>query len=376
MSPPVRVLRVITRLNVGGPSRHVFVLAKGLRPEYETLLAAGTPAALEGDMEDASVAVRRVPGLVRQPRPLDDLRAQRELRKLVRDFAPDIVHTHMAKAGALGRMAARSASGVRTVHTFHGHVLEGYFRPSVQRAFIEVERRLARRTDILVAVSEHVRDSLLDLGIGTPGQYRVIRLGLELDEHLAAGAGRGTLRRSLALPPEVPLVGIVGRLAPIKDHATALEAVASLDGVHLAVLGDGELRTALQRRAAELGIAGRTHFTGWWADMPGAMADLDVVLLTSRNEGTPVSLIEAHASGRPAVATRVGGVESVVRHQETGLLAPAADPAAIADAIRQLLSDRELREGMGVRGREWVRERFSSTRLVHDIRVLYEELLA
>lgn len=371
----VSVLRLITRLNIGGPARQALLLSKGLAPQYQTTLAAGTPLAHEGELVDPDVHVHRVP-LVREPSPSRDVAALQAVRALVQQTKPAVLHSHMAKAGAIGRLAVLSTrSPVRTVHTFHGHVLEGYFSKRVQRAFVQAERVLAHRTDVLVAVSEHVRDDLLALGIGRPHQYRVIPLGLDLDEHLAAGPGRGRLRQALGVSFNVPLIGIVGRLAPIKDHATALEALRRVPDAHLAVLGDGELRPHVEAQAERLGLRARVHFTGWWTDIPGAMVDLDVALLTSRNEGTPVALIEAHACALPAVATAVGGVAAVVRHGETGLLAPAGEPDALAAHLRTILDDAVMRRRMGEAARASVRERFSHHRLLHDIDLLYRELL-
>ena len=260
------------------------------------------------------------------------------------------------------------------VHTFHGHVLDGYFPAPVQRAFIEAERALARWTDVLIAVSEEVREDLLDLGIGEPEQWRVIRLGLDLDAHWSAGPGTGALRRRLRVPDHVPLLGVAGRLVAIKDLHTLFDAVARLPGVHLAVLGDGELRVPLQERASRSDLAGRVHFLGWWADMPSAMVDLDLAVLSSRNEGTPVALIEAAACGIPAVATAVGGVRTVVDDGVTGLLVPPQDPASLASAISSLLEDPAKRLEMARAARARSRE-FSSARLVEDIRALYASLL-
>jgi glycosyltransferase involved in cell wall biosynthesis len=177
------------------------------------------------------------------------------------------------------------------------------------------------------------------------------------------------------VPAPTPLVGIVGRLAPIKDVSTMLAAMQDLPGVHLAVLGDGELRPALEEEARTLGLAERVHFTGWWEDVAAAMADLDVVALTSRNEGTPVSLIEALAAARPVVGTTVGGMPFVVEEGKSGYLVAPRDPAAVADRVRHLLADPNLRAGMGEWGRLQVRQRFGSDRLVHDVRTLYAELL-
>jgi glycosyltransferase involved in cell wall biosynthesis len=372
---PTSIVRLVTRLNIGGPARHALLLTRELSAEFPTLLAAGQPAPDEGELSDPQVSVRRMP-LTRQVAPARDARALIAVRSLLTQQRPAILHTHMAKAGTVGRIAARTIRPpMRTVHTFHGHVLEGYFNKRVERAFVEVERRLARRTDLLIAVSPEIRDELLDLGVGRPSQIEVVPIGLDLSAFLAVDGPSGALRRRLDVAADVPLIGIVGRLVPIKDVATMLAATARLPGVHLAVVGDGEDRKALEAEAALLGIADRVHFTGWWHDVAAAMADLDVVVLTSRNEGTPVSLIEALAAGRPVVGTRVGGVPFVVRDGEFGHLVPPQDPTAVADRVRAVLDDPDAARRMGERGRAYVRERFGSERLVDDMRRLYADLL-
>lgn len=369
------MLRLVTRMNVGGPARHALLLTRGLGAEFATTLAAGTPAESEGELSDPAVPVTRVP-LVRSIDPPSDVRALLAVRRLLKAGRPALLHTHMAKAGTVGRLAAgTTCPRVRTVHTFHGHVLQGYFGTVAQRAFTEAERALARRTDVLVAVSAEIRDELLELGIGRPEQFHVIPVGLELDPFLSVRGPTGRLRTRLGVPAGTPLVGAVGRLVPIKDHLTMLRAVARLPGVHLALIGDGELRAQVQARAHELGIAERVHVTGWVADVPEAVGDLDAVVLTSRNEGTPVALIEAAAAGRPAVATRVGGVESVVVDGATGHLAPPADPDRIAALLGKLLDDPAAAARMGRAARERVRKRFGSERLLRDIRDLYADLL-
>lgn len=368
------VLRLITRLNVGGPARQALLLSRYLADDYPTTLAAGTPTECEGELLDDEVPVRRLP-LVRPLRPDVDARAVMAVRALLRETGASIIHTHMAKAGTVGRSAARLVTPrPKTVHTFHGHVLDGYFATPVRRAFVEIERRLARQTDILIAISEEIRDELLGLRIGRPDQYRVIPLGFDLTPFYAVNGQRGELRRRLNLAPHVPLVGIIGRLVPIKDHLTMFQAIARLPHVHLAVVGDGELRASLEATAQRMHLADRVHFTGWMTDVAAVVSDLDVVALTSRNEGTPVSLIEAAACGRPAVATRVGGVAAVVEHGVNGYLARPGDPEQVAGMIDHLLAEPEIRHRMGEAGRARVHDRFSQERLLRDIRGLYVEL--
>lgn len=375
-SPPTaRVLRLITRLNIGGPARQALLLTRALQDQFPTTLAAGNATAVEGELSDPEVVVRRVP-LVRPVRPGTDARAVVAVRRLMNETRPVLLHTHMAKAGTVGRLAALTSSlRPRTVHSFHGHVLDGYFRAGAQRGFIEIERALARRTDVLIAVSAEIRDALLDLGIGRPHQFAVIPLGLDLSTFLAVDRPTGRLRHALGLRPEVPLVGAVGRLVPIKDLDTLLNALHRLDGVHLALVGDGDLRWRLEARAREMGMADRVHFTGWWSDVAAVFGDVDVVALTSRNEGTPVSLIEAAASGRPVVATSVGGVARTVEHGVTGYLTRPGDAGQIAAHLSDLLGDPERRRRMGEAGRRLAAERFGRERLVADIAALYGELV-
>ena len=342
------MLRLLTRLNIGGPSRHALILTRGLADRYPTVLAAGQPSPEEGKLSDPAVPVVDVP-LVRPLRPVTDLRAIRAVRRLLRRERPAILHTHMAKAGTVGRVAALTMRRRPVlVHTFHGHVLDGYFRPATARTFLGIERVLARRTDALVAVSDEIRDELLALGIGRDDQWRTIPLGLDLDELLGRAGRSGVLRARVGIGDE-PLVGMLGRLVPIKDVATAIRAMARVPDAHLALVGDGEDRAALVALATDLGLADRVHFVGWRHDIGDVLADIDVALLTSRNEGTPVALIEAAAAGRPAVATDVGGVRAVIDDGVSGLVVPVGDDQAVAVAVRR--------------------------RLVDDVAALYDELL-
>ena len=366
------MLRLITRLNVGGPARQALLLSRELRPKWGTVLGAGQPPAEEGELSDPDVSVVQLP-LVRPVSPREDIQAYRQTRRLLIRLRPKILHTHMAKAGMIGRAASRGL-GIRTVHTYHGHVLDGYFRPAARRVFLETERLLAKSTDVLIAISPEVKQSLLELGVGTPEQYRVIPLGFDLTVHLGVQQASMQLRSRLGLAPDTPLVGAVARLVPIKDLRTFLRAISLLPHVHAAILGDGEERKDLERFAHKAGIDDRVHFTGWWRDIPAAMSDCDVVALTSLNEGTPVSLIEALACNRPVVATDVGGVRFVVEHERSGLLVSAGDSAAVASSIQRLLGSPTTAARLAREGREVVRTRFHKDRLLADIDRLYSEL--
>lgn len=371
-----RVLRLITRLNIGGPAIQALLLTHELSDLFPTVLGAGRAPPKEGELSHPDVFVQLVP-FVRAIRPLLDLAAGRAVRRLMEQHEPAIVHTHMAKAGAIGRLvASRAVSRPKIVHTFHGHVLEGYFGALKSRAFIQVERYLAKRTDVLVAVSSEIRNDLLGLGIGRPEQWRVIPLGFDLSEFASVSERKGSLRDQLSLSDDTPLVGVLGRLAPVKDHLLLFEALSHLPDVHLVVLGDGEERRRLAARAAAVDLAGRVHMLGWRQDVPDVLSDVDIVALTSINEGTPVTLIEALAAARPVVATDVGGVRSVVDDGVDGLLVRERTPKGVANAIEQLVNDARLRSEMGTLGRQRMLERFSKDELLRNVSALYDELLS
>ena len=381
----IRVLRVIARLNVGGPAVHATLLTERLDPaRYDSLLIAGTEDPREGNY--LRLRNRSVPGLTvlpelgREIRGWLDLRALLHLVRLMREYRPHIVHTHTAKAGTLGRVAARLARVPVVVHTYHGHVFHGYFSLTKTRSFLAIERWLAKHTDRLLTVSETVRQNLLSLGIGTPERLIVVPLGLDLDRFLVCESSRGQLRAELGMDPEALLVGIVARLVPIKRHECFLRAAAAVarryPGCQFLVVGDGERRTELERLVRQLALKGQVHFLGWRQDLERIYADLDLVALTSANEGSPVSLIEAMASGRPVVATRVGGVPDLVEDGVTGLLVPPEDPAALVEAIGALLADPERRRIFGRAGRERVYPAFSAERLLGDVDQLYMELVS
>ena len=261
-----------------------------------------------------------LPALQREISPFQDLAAARELLRLIRRVRPDILHTHTAKAGAVGRLAARLAGPARpkvVVHTFHGHVLRGYFGTAKTEAFRRLERGLARNSDALIAVSPEVRDDLVELGVAPREKIVVIRLGLDLDRRLATAPGASeALRAELGVPDGRFLVGWLGRMTEIKRVDDLLRAFARLReagaDADLLVVGDGPLRADLESLAAELGVRDRCHFTGFRSDVGAIYAACDAIALTSANEGTPVTVIEAQAAGRPVVSTNVGGVRDIV----------------------------------------------------------------
>lgn len=368
------MLRMITRLNIGGPAHHILTLTREFGPNFPTTLAAGQPARGEVEIDTSGIQITRLP-LQRQVRPDQDFLAVARTARLLRKGRFAILDTHLAKAGAIGRLAAAAVQpSPLTIHTYHGHVFDGYFTSRIEAFFLKMERALARHTDALIAVSSEVRDQLLDLGVGHPSKWHVIPLGLDLDEFFEIDKPKGLFRKELGIEEEIPLLGVVSRIAPIKDHQTLLHALVGIPRAHLAVVGDGEDRPALQRLASHLGLADRVHFCGWRSDIPSVMSDLDIVALSSRNEGTPVSLIEASAASRPVVATDVGGVKSAIRNGYSGLLVPPTDARALAEALNKLIETPHLRASMGSNGRATVRKEFSRERMLDTTNALYTEL--
>jgi glycosyltransferase involved in cell wall biosynthesis len=381
------VLRVIARMNIGGPAHHVSMLSGRLDPErFETLLVHGSLGAGEGSFEALArregCAVHVVEDLHPDVRPLADARALVGLVRAMRAFRPHIVHTHTAKAGFLGRLAALLSPRPRPllVHTYHGHVLEGYFGWLTSGIYRLLERVLGRFSDCLIGVSQATVDDLVRLGVAAPERFRVVPVGLDLRRFAQADpAAAAAVRERAGVRGEEVLVGFVGRLVPIKRVDRILRAIASARRhgapVRLMVAGDGSSRAELEELAGALGIADAVAFLGYLPDASAAAAAADVAILASDNEGTPVSLIESAAAGRPAVASAVGGVRDVVV-PGTGLLAAPGDHEALARGVAQLAGDPQLRAQMGARAREHVMEAFSIERLLTDIAALYEELLA
>jgi len=405
-----RVLRILNRFNLGGPTHNAAYLTRHLPREFETLLVGGSQEATEEGSHHILDALGVEPlvlkELQRDVAPWRDREAYRRIKRLIRDFKPDIVHTHAAKAGAVGRMAAADMGVKVIVHTFHGHVFHSYFGPLRTAVYKRIERYLARRSSMIVAVSESQKGELVDEHrICEAEKVSVIPLGFDLSrfqEHQERK--RGLFRRVYGVADDEVAVGIIGRLVPIKNHDLFLDMVARVERstgkrVRAFVVGDGEERDRLRARAGDLGLSiaegpvfnghGFGHgvtgtpatssasitFTSWIKEVDVVYAGLDIVALTSLNEGTPVSLIEAQAANRPVVSTRVGGIESVVLSGRTALLAESGDARGLGEHLEQLVRDSGLRERMGSGGWAHVRDRFHFTRLVDDTVALYRSLL-
>lgn len=375
-----RVLRIINRFNLGGPTYNASYLTRYLGPEYETLLIGGEIGEGEASSlhipDSLGIKYQILPEMRRELNVSDDKKAYSTLKSIIKDFKPDVVHTHASKAGALGRRAAHKCGVNAIVHTFHGHVFHGYFGRFKTQAYIQVERNLARKSSAIVAISQKQKIELVEkFKICSEEKIKVIPLGFDLERfNSGKKAKRTEFRTRFGLENDEFVVGIVGRLVPIKNHELFLESVKmALDlGLRLkaVIVGDGERRNLLEDVVDRLNIRESVVFTGWYLNVDEVLAGLDLVALTSRNEGTPVSLIEAQAAGVPVISTNVGGVEDIVRPQY-GVVASQQE---FANEFVQVVKNRC--SNMNLNGHfEWTINHFGVDRLVRDTRNLYDSLL-
>jgi glycosyltransferase involved in cell wall biosynthesis len=404
----MKVLRIIARLNVGGPARHVVWLTEGLRHDYETLLVAGVVPPGEEDMSyvaaNAGIEPLILREMSREISAKDAITVWKLYRLMLRE-RPDIVHTHTAKAGTVGRVAGllyrwmTPASLIgrprrcRFVHTYHGHVFHSYYSPNKTRMFLAVEKFLAKMaTDRIVVISLQQRQEINEnFRVGRSDQFAVIPLGIDLSVYANWQTRRSAFREKVNAGPDELLIGIVGRLTEIKNHQGFLDAAAQLKKISRAklrflVIGDGGLRPQLEAHAHELGLRDDVLFLGSRSDPESFYPALDIVALTSLNEGTPLSLIEAMANERPVIATAVGGVVDLLGQKtssadgfhicERGVLVEAKDAATFARGLELLITDESLRLEIATRGREFVEKNYSKDRLLSDIASLYQQMLS
>jgi len=391
-----KVLRIINRLNLGGPTYNVASLTAGLSPEFETLLIAGekdpTEASSEFILREKGITPQYIKDMRREISLMHDRNAYKQIAKIIREFKPDIVHTHAAKAGTLGRLAAWNAKVPVIVHTFHGHVFHSYFSPLKTRIFIEIERRLSGISDAIVAISEEQRNDLVNIyKVAPAAKTHVIPLGFDLRKFgEQMEQKRESFRRHYQLEEGCVAIGIIGRIVPVKNHELFIRAWQKIttpftQKIHAFLVGDGEDRLKAEKLCEELGIIYNTPesrktgasltFTSWIEDVDRVMAGMDIIALSSMNEGTPVSLIEAQAAGRPIVSTEVGGVRNAVLPNQSALLSPSGNVDLLAKNLLILISDPQLRTTMGLAGTAYVMKKFDSVRLVEDMRELYHSLL-
>lgn len=391
-----RIIRILNRLAVGGPLLNASYLTKYMAPEFETMLVVGEKESHEKDASFVTDALgiepMFIPEMGRSIDPRKDYVAYKKMKRLIADFKPDIVHSHAAKPGAIGRMAAKAMNVPVIVHTYHGHVFHSYFHPLKTKLFINIERKLGRKTDAIVAISQQQKKELmLDFNIAAEAKFRVIPLGLDLDKFQAnREEKRQAFRSSFGIHDGEVVLTITGRLVPIKNQVLFLDGIKHLlqnsqQKIKAFIVGDGESRKQLEEKARQLGIGFSTEkdtlhnqplvFTSWRSDIDHINAGSDIIVLTSFNEGTPVSLIEAQAAGKPVVSTRVGGIGDVVKENETGLLSDINDTITFCKNLLRMTEDKELRCKFGQAGEQYVTTRYSYRRLVSDMAALYNELL-
>ncbi len=400
----IKLLRFIARLNIGGPSIHVYLLTKGLNPEqFQSILVTGKISSQEGDMSYLFDSLEETPlvinDLQREIRPLLDIRAFFKIFSLLRSEKPQIVDTHTAKAGTTARLAVilynmLYRKKIRTVHTFHGHVFEGYFSKLKSSVFMWVERFLAKGTDVIVAISDSQKRDLSErFRITTGDRIKTVHLGFDMQPFLSSRKFKGQLKQMLGIHKSTLVIGIIGRLVPIKNHQMFFDAAKQFierdpkRKVAFLVVGDGELREKMEQYCRDEGIDSHVRFLGWMKNLPMVYADVDILGLTSLNEGTPFSIIEAMASSVPVIATKVGGVTDLLgglesgqpgngfRIHERGILCEKEDASGFADGLKYLVDvDADEKTALIRRARIFVEEQFSEKRLLKEMENLYREL--
>jgi len=382
----IRVLRIIARLNIGGPAIQTILLTNALNnDEFESLLVTGVVEKGEGQMdfliERYHVKSVLIPELGRNIRPIRDIMTLFKVYGVIKQFKPHIVHTHTSKAGFMGRVASMLAGVPVKIHTFHGHTFFGYFNPLASRFFLKIERILALFTDRIIAVSPLQFEEIVDkYKVTKREKCIVIPLGIDLDAFLKIDP-TAKIKKEIGFNDDDMVIGTVGRMTDIKNHRLFL-SIASLmyDSIRtpklrFAIIGNGELKRDIIRYRDELGLTDIVRIFDWQSDIAKFYRAFDIFLLTSRNEGTPVSCIEAMASGLPVVSTAVGGVPDVVKNGQTGYVIKSFDPAAFTNTISMLMHDKDARFALGMEGRKFVKDAFSKERLIKDIKSLYHEIL-
>jgi glycosyltransferase involved in cell wall biosynthesis len=396
MTKKPKILRIIHRFVLSGPMLNAALLSKHLEPDFETLLIGGAEEETEANaqyiFDDLGVKYIKISEMQRSVNPIKDYPAYKKIQEIIRDFKPDIVHTHAAKAGAVGRYAAINAGVPVVLHTFHGHVFHSYFSPLKTRAFIEIERYLARKSSCIVAISEQQKKELAyDFKICPADKINVVPLGFDFSRFLDNQEDkRQKFRKELGIEPDTIAVGIIGRLAAVKNHKLFINAVKSIGEktrkkVQFFIVGDGETRPELEQQASNLGIPTATPetpndkallvFTSWRKDIDYVLAGIDIMALTSLNEGTPVSLIEAQVAKKPIVSTNVGGIMDVVKVGKSALLSPSDQLEPFVENLLALIENDKMRHDMAGEAHTYTLNKYGYQRLVNDFTLLYNNLL-
>lgn len=392
----IKILRIINRFNLGGPTFNAAYLTKYLSDDFETLLVGGD----KDDTEESSTFILDqlgltpiiIPEMRRNIGFKEDKIAYQKLKEIIQEFQPDIVHTHASKAGTLGRLAAYKCKVPVIVHTFHGHVFHSYFGKTKTLFFKNIERYFARKSTAIIAISEIQKNELVDVHkICKKEKIKVIPLGFDLSKFQEnVEEKRASFRKKYLLDEDEIAIGIIGRLVPIKNHKLYIDAMGELSKksnkkIRAFIIGDGEEKENLKSYCKTVSIdfvefnntqtKNTVTFTSWIKDIDWANAGLDIIALSSLNEGTPVSLIEAQAANKPIVTTNVGGVENIVLPNKTAFVVPTNDSKQFFEALFKLVEDDELRLNMGKQGWLHVKDKFHFTRLVNDMEKLYVSLL-
>jgi len=364
MKKKIKILRIISRLAVGGSTYHAIVLTAHQDKEvFDCVLVRGTEGETEGSMlefarQKGLKSICYIPEMEREISLKRDILAFWKLFCLIRREKPDIVDTHQSKAGALGRLAALLAGTKVTIHTIHGHVFYDFFGKLKSSLIVLVERLLARHSSLLVAVSENVRKEILAFKVGTPEKVITVPYGIELDKYLSIDGHRGELRRELGLSERDIVIGNVQRLVPTKGHRYLFKGIQllkeSAPEVRFVIAGDGEMRGELEQLAEDLGLKENIYFLGFRKDVDNIYADSDALIFPSLTEGAPFAIIEALASARPVVATDVGGISELIDEGKCGFVVPAKDPRALTEALLKLIRDEGLRKSFGENARSKV----------------------
>lgn len=388
-----KILRIINRFNLGGPTYNAAYLTKYMPGRFETTLVGGIKDKSEDSsqfiIEKLGITPQQIPWMHRDINLWSDYAAYQKLKQIIRKEKPDIVHTHASKSGALGRLAAADMKVPVIVHTFHGHVFHSYFNKPVTKAYKFIERHLARKSSAIVAISNIQKQELtVEHKICPPEKVAVIPLGFQLDRFQEdLEEKRNVFRREFDLNDSDIAIATIGRLVSIKNHRLFLRAISYLkthtaETIRAFIVGDGEEKAALQAYCSELGLSWSggnekcdVVFTSWVRNVDFVTAGADIIAMTSKNEGTPVSIIEAQAANKPIVSTQVGGIEDIVLKNQTALLSAAGNDEQFYENMKKLVQDKALRMEMGRRGWEHVRQKFHVERLIKDMTDLYDQLL-
>jgi glycosyltransferase involved in cell wall biosynthesis len=382
---PIKIINLLSRMNIGGPSIHAVLLTKNLNTEtFESILISGSLSESEGDMsylvDQYHIQHRAIKSLQREISFFDDLKAVFELYKLFRKEKPQIVHTNMAKAGMVGRLAAWLARVPVVLHTYHGHVFSGYFSSKKTFIYIIIERLMALLSTQIVAISKMIKEDIcFKYKIVSEKKVSVIPLGFELEKMESLDKYRGIFRRQFSIPEDALIIGIVGRITGIKNHQLFVDIADQLikqnKSLHFLIVGDGELRPEIEQRVKSLGLEKNVHFTGWITETAKMYADMDMMLLTSKNEGTPVTVIEAMYYNIPVISSMVGGLSDMIENGKTGYLINSLIAEDYNQVIIKLLKSVREREQIGFEAHKFIVELYNINRLITDLTKLYSELL-